>query len=381
MDPPGLHPTRKLAVENERLRLRIEALERLAAESRLAEEARRETEERGRRGAEERRRHEADVLGRVTSEINASLNLDTVLKRVAEGARELCGGDVVGVALREGGSDAMVFRYWSGARGDTNDSLRVGEGTGLAARVLETRRAVRTARYTSDPRISRDYVEVAERETITALMAVPILLGSRVEGILYVGNHTPRLFTEGDETSVQRLADHAGVAIQNARQFRGHVRRQEELAVLYEITRAVTGPLPDEALMPALHPLLGRLLDARHLLALGWSEERRAFRLLWASGPGWTPADDGGLEARVLATQQPLRTTDYLATCAAEGRAPAPYARGLRYALTVPMRAAGRTAGVLSLWSGERPNSRADEELMTTVAALLALRLTRPSER
>ena len=143
----------------------------------------------------------------------------------------------------------------------------------------------------------------------------------------------------------------------------------------------MTGPLPDEAVMPALHPLLGRLLDARHLLALGWSEERRAFSLLWASGPGWAPDDDAGLEARVLATQQPLRTTDYLATCASEGRAPAPYARGLRYALTVPMRAGGRTAGVLSLWSGDRPYSRADEEMMTTVAALLALRLTRPSER
>jgi len=50
--------------------------------------------------------------------------------------------------------------------------------------------------------------------------------------------------------------------------------------------------------------------------------------------------------------ERPLRTTDYLATCAEEGRAPSPYARGLRYALTAP-----------------------------DVAALLALRLTRPSAR
>ena len=378
MDPPGLNPTRKLAVENERLRLRIEALERLAAESRQAEEARRETEERNWRGSEERRRHETDVLGRLAGELTASLNLDTVLTRVGEGARELCGGDVVGVALRESGSEAMVVRYWSGSGGVSHDSLRVSEETELAARVLESRRAVRTARASSDPRRGRDHVDVVDGATLLALMAVPILVGNRVEGILYVGNHTPRLFTEGEETSVQRLADHAGVAIQNAR---GHVRRQEELAVLYEVTRTVTGPLPNEAVMPALHALLGRLLDARHLLALGWQEDRQAFTLLWASAPGWTPGEDTGLEARVLAREQPLRTSDYLATCAEEARAPAAFGRGLRYALTVPMRAAGRTTGVLSLWSGERPYSRADEELMTTVAALLALRLTRPSER
>ena len=374
-----MRPTGELALENDRLRERIEALERLAAESRQAEEARLESEERFRRGSEERRRHEADVLGRIASEINASLNLDTVLARVAEGARELCGGDVVGVALRESGSDAMVFRFWSGTHGVNNDALRVGEGTGLAARVLQTRRAVRTTRYATDPHISRDHVEVADREAITALMAVPIMLGSRVEGILYVGNHTPRPFTDGDETSVQRLADHAGVAIENARQFRGHVRRQEELAVLYEVARTVTGHLPDDAVMPALQPLLARLLDARHLLALVWDAPRRAFTLLWASNPGWTPEDDGGLEASVVERGHALRTSDYLATCAAASRPPAPFARGLRHALTVPMQAGGRTAGVLSLWSGERPYSRADEELMSTVASLLALRLTRPS--
>jgi GAF domain-containing protein len=380
VEPPAPNPTRKLFIENDRLRLRIEALERLAAESRQAEEARREDEERRHRGADERRRHEADVLGRITSEINASLNLDTVLERVAGGARELCGSDVVGIALRESGSDVMAFRFWAGVPGIDNASLRIGPETGLAARVLETRRAVRTLRYASDPRAGRDGAEMADREAINALMAVPILLGSHVEGIIYVGNQTTQPFTDGDETSVQRLADHAGLAIQNARQFRGHVRRQEELAVLYEVTRAVTGSLPDGALISALHALLGRLLDARHLLALTWDAERRAFDLLWASGPGWA-AGDAGLEARAVDRARPIRTTDYLATCAEEGRAPSPYARGLRYALTAPMHATGRVVGTLSLWSGERPYSSADEELVLAVASLLALRLTRPTGR
>lgn len=381
MEPPAPNPTRKLAVENERLRLRIEALERLAAESRQAEEARREDEERRHRGAAERRQHEADVLGRVTSEINASLDLDTLLERVAEGARELCGSDVVGIALPESGSsDAMAVRFWAGVDGIDSASLGAGPGTGLAARVLQTRRAVRTPGYGLDPGAGRDHLQVADRKTVNALMAVPILLGSHVEGIIYVGNRTTRAFTEGDETSVQRLADHAGLAIQNARQFRRHVRRQEELAVLHEVARVVTGSLPEGALVSALHVLLGRLVDARRLLALTWDPGPRVLDLLWASGPGWTAAN-AGLEARVAERGRPIRTTDYLATCTEEGRAPSPYARGLRYSLTAPMHAAGSVVGTLSLWSGERPYSRADEELVLTVAALLALRLTRPSGR
>jgi hypothetical protein len=68
-------------------------------------------------------------------------------------------------------------------------------------------------------------------------------------------------------------------------------------------------------------------------------------------------------------------------TCAEEGRAHDEGARRLRHALTAPMHACGRVVGTRSLWSGERPLFAADEEIVVTVAALLPLRLTRPSGR
>src|SRR5262245_49698689 len=162
-----MRPIDKLTAESERLRLRVEALERLAAQSRQAEEARRQSEEETRRDAEERRRRENAVLGRVTADDNASLNLESVLKQVAEGARELSGSDVVGVALRESDSDAMVFRYWSGVDGENNASPRVDDGTGLAAKVMALGRAVRTNRHVSDPSVSKESVAAAEQETIS----------------------------------------------------------------------------------------------------------------------------------------------------------------------------------------------------------------------
>jgi len=371
-----MRPTDRLAAENDRLRLRIEALERLAAESRQAEEARRQSEEETRRGAEERRRREIAVLGRVTADVNASLNLDSVLKQVAEGARELSGGDVAGVALRETDSDAMIFRYWSGVHGVNNGTLRVDGGTGLAARVMALGRAVRTDRYATDPKIPRPYIADAEHEAISSLLAVPIVVGNRVEGIIYVGNQTRRTFTELDETTVQRLADRAGLAIQNARQFRGNVRRQEELAVLYDVVRAFTGPLPCQEYVEAIPPMLGRLLDVRRMLMLRWDAATRGFDLVWASAQGWEPGD-AGLEARVVERGQPIRTLDYLAICQGEGVTPSAFAHGLRHALIVPMSLADRAVGVLALWSLDRPFSRADEELLTLVGGLSALRLTR----
>jgi signal transduction histidine kinase/ActR/RegA family two-component response regulator len=50
-------------------------------------------------------------------------------------------------------------------------------------------------------------------------MVVPILVGERVEGLLYVGNQVRRPFTDDDEVMCVRLAAHAAIAIQNAQLF------------------------------------------------------------------------------------------------------------------------------------------------------------------
>jgi PAS domain S-box-containing protein len=55
-------------------------------------------------GEAERRRREAEVLASLAQSITASLDLDTVLERVTEGAKGLCDGDVAAIALREKGS-------------------------------------------------------------------------------------------------------------------------------------------------------------------------------------------------------------------------------------------------------------------------------------
>src|SRR5262249_47278077 len=163
--------------------------------NRQAEEARRLSEDQTPRGAEERRRRENTVLGRVIVDVNASVNLESVLEQVAEGARELSGSDVVGIALRESDSDAMIVHYSTDGHGVHIAAPRVGGGPGLAAKVMALGRAVRTDRHTSHPILSEADVAAVEHDAISSLLAVPIVVGDRVEGILYVGNQHPRVLT------------------------------------------------------------------------------------------------------------------------------------------------------------------------------------------
>jgi PAS domain S-box-containing protein len=56
-------------------------------------------------------------------------------------------------------------------------------------------------------------------DVIGRSLLVPLLIHSRVEGVLYASNLTTRPFTERDEETLGRLAVHAALAIQNAQLY------------------------------------------------------------------------------------------------------------------------------------------------------------------
>src|SRR5262249_49107599 len=79
-----------------------------------------------------RRQREAELLAGVVGSINASLDLATVLRRIAEGAREVCRSDMAFIALRDPGTDTYVFRQWPGARYENYPSFRITTGQGAS---------------------------------------------------------------------------------------------------------------------------------------------------------------------------------------------------------------------------------------------------------
>jgi PAS domain S-box-containing protein len=166
-----------------------------------------------------RRQSEAELIAALAREISGSLELDAVLERVAEGARELVGCDLATIALREPGSEDARIRYRNGWRYPLVEPLNIVPGRGLGGQVLATGRPFRTADYPRDPRLSKDYAHALTAEGIVATMAVPILIGGRAEGVLYAARREARPFTDRDEAALGRLATQASTAIANAQLF------------------------------------------------------------------------------------------------------------------------------------------------------------------
>ncbi|HEX3178909.1 MAG TPA: MASE1 domain-containing protein [Methylomirabilota bacterium] len=174
-----------------------------------------------RRAREEAQRAERQMatLGEIAQSITSSLDLDTVLQRIARGAQELCGSDTAAMFLRDGDSEAMVPRFRVGPTVRAYEGLRILPGQGIGGQVLVTGRPVRSNEYLTDPRVPESFHTLAREAGTVTLMVVPITIRDRVAGLLYISNRSARLFTEQDEAVCMRLAAQAAAAIRNARLF------------------------------------------------------------------------------------------------------------------------------------------------------------------
>ncbi len=210
----------------------------------------------------ERRRQEAEVLAGIARTMNASLELDAVLQRVVQGARALCRSDIARIALRDPESGAAMFRYWENTRYTGYEAARLYPGTdSLGGLVLMTGKPHRTDDWMADPRFAKITAYVIEAEGIVTQLIVPIRMGDEIEGLLYVDNRSPRPFTDLDEIALVQLAEHAAIAIRNARLFAAVQAAGERLQALssrlLEVQEAERRHLARE-----LHDEVGQALTA-----------------------------------------------------------------------------------------------------------------------
>ncbi|HEV8310422.1 MAG TPA: GAF domain-containing protein [Methylomirabilota bacterium] len=178
-------------------------------------------------------RQRAEALTEIAGDVSAALDRNTVLQRVVEHARRLCRADLVTLALYEpGGTEAAVVAK-TGHLTDVYDRMVFRPGLGLGGAVLATRVPVTSADRLTDPRWDPD--EAARVEGLRSTAAVPILAGATLLGVLWVHRRTVEPFEPADVSTIEALARHAAIAIQNAALYETAQARAAEVQVLRRI--------------------------------------------------------------------------------------------------------------------------------------------------
>jgi len=185
---------------------------------------------------------EARALAEIVQRINQSLELDRVFALIVRHAAELLHARGARLGLVEDGS--MVIAATHGDPGDLAITAKEAFGTISASGehpLWERRR---------------------EHNDVGNVVAVPCLANGLVIGAISVFDVPERRFDTHDEELLLALANHAAIAIDNARLYRQSVRAMEHASILASSARSLAMHLTPDEIYADIERISSTSLDA-----------------------------------------------------------------------------------------------------------------------
>ena len=246
------------------------------------------------------------LLNEIARELTSILNLDELLKRIAELLARLIDYQMFSILLLDPDGEKLQHRF--SLRFQENIHLKhdVSLGVGLVGYAAQHKQAVLVPDVGKDPR----YV-LLNPETRSEL-AVPLIYQDKVIGVLDL-EHTRRgFFTEDHKRTVTTLAAQVAIAIENARLYEEIARQEKRLERDLSLARELQFRLLPHAL-PKLQNLevAAKFLPARAIGGdlydfVSYSLSRMALVVGDVSGKGAPAAIYAALVSGILRSHAPI---------------------------------------------------------------------------
>ena len=347
----------------------VRLLTTIAASLGVALENARLFEERQRRGKE------TAALAEVGRDISSTLELSTVMDRIARHAKELLAVDNSAIFLPD--EDGEPYRAIV-AIGDIAEAIRttvVEPGSGIIGTILKAGRAEFVNDTGADPRAIQ--IAGTEKKEHERLMVAPLLAGDIVKGAMAVWRTGGRPFDDDDLGFLVGLARQAAVAIENARLFAESQQRATELDAVNTVSQQVAGKLDLAALIEVVGDQVRNLFkaDIAYVALVDRRTNMINFPYQYGEEVESRPLGDG-LTSRIIETGEALILNEDVDRRSAELGARIIGRQSLSY-LGVPILVDGVAQGVLSVQSTRHEGryDADDQRLLSTVAANVGVAL------
>ncbi|RME42115.1 MAG: GAF domain-containing protein, partial [Caldilineae bacterium] len=209
----------------------------------------------------EAQKKRADTLREVSSIVNSSLDLNTVLSLILEQLAKVIPYDSAAILLER--DNFLKLEAGAGfAQDEPVLDIRVPADTNLLYQEMkQTRRPILINNVRADPR----YVVWAGASPVRAWIGVPLLWKDRIIGQISIDSFKENAFTEADVELAFVFAQQVAAAIQNATLFDESVRTTRELQALLESARDVTSTLDTEEVIRLTAERVKELMHAQRV--------------------------------------------------------------------------------------------------------------------
>jgi sigma-B regulation protein RsbU (phosphoserine phosphatase) len=195
------------------------------------------------------------LLLEVADVVNTTLDLNTILRRVAELVSRVIDFQHFAILLLNEKTQEMRIRFSIGHPPETVERFRIKVGEGVTGLAAQRREPV----LVNDVMKSPQYIETIPQ--VRSELAVPLIIKNRVIGVIDIEAPQPGYFTEDHQRLLSLIASRIAIGIENARLYTRASRQAKTLAVLNEISRDLTSILNLDALLQRVGEAVTRLID------------------------------------------------------------------------------------------------------------------------
>jgi NtrC-family two-component system sensor histidine kinase KinB len=185
----------------------------------------------------------------------ASLDLERVIDLMLDRAMQITGAEYGMVALHDVEKGGLLLLSQRGYPPGALESYRYEPWPveqGIVGRVVKTGTAALMPDVSQDP----DYAEIVEQTR--SQLAVPIIREGEVVGVVSLGSSELAGFSERDAGFMSHLAEHAAIAIENARLYENITERMREAMALYRVSAKLMRTLNVDQLLEEILEVLER---------------------------------------------------------------------------------------------------------------------------
>jgi phosphoserine phosphatase RsbU/P len=186
--------------------------------------------------------------------LNTTLDLDTLLRRVAEMVQTVIPFEIFAIFLLNEKAQDLRMRFQIGHAPEV-ERLRIRVGQGVTGASAQRREVVLINDVTKEPNYINGHPGVRSE------LAVPLVAKDRVIGVIDIQSNEVGYFQEDHRKLMSLVASRIAVAIENARLYTRVYKQAQTLQVLNEISRELTSILNLDQLLARIGELLSRVID------------------------------------------------------------------------------------------------------------------------
>ena len=191
----------------------------------------------------------------VADAVNTTLDLNTLLQRVAEMLKRFIDYEIFAILLLNEKTQELRIRFQVGHPPEVAERIRIKVGQGVTGRAVQLREPV----LVNDVAADENFINSAPGAR--SELAVPLIAKNKVIGVIDVEADQPNAFTEEHKRLLTLFASRIAVGIENARLYTRVARQARQLTLLTEISRELTSILNVDQLLKRIADLLTRIID------------------------------------------------------------------------------------------------------------------------